>query len=145
MKYTIAASLLASAAAFAPAAQQQSSSTAINMAFENELGAQPPLGFFDPLGIVADADQEAFDRLRYVEIKHGRICQLGFLGQITTRGGVHLPGDIDFSGHSFASYPDGWAAISGPNAIPSAGLLQIVAFIGALELYVILVVACIDA
>ena len=133
MKFTIAASLIASAAAFAPAAQK-SSSTAINMAFENELGAQPPLGFFDPLGLVADGDQETFDRLRYVEIKHGRICQLGFLGQITTRAGIHLPGDIDTSGHSFASYPNGWAAISGPDAIPSAGLLQIVAFIGALEL-----------
>jgi hypothetical protein len=37
------------------------------MAFENELGAQPPLGFWDPLGIVADGDQEKFDRLHYVE------------------------------------------------------------------------------
>ena len=41
---------------------------------EDELGAQAPLGFFDPLGLVADGDQEKFDRLRYVEIKHGRIC-----------------------------------------------------------------------
>merc|ERR1719203_933570 len=39
-----------------------------------------------------DADQERFDRLRYVEIKHGRISQLAFLGQITTRAGYHLPG-----------------------------------------------------
>eukprot|EP00550_Attheya_septentrionalis_P008960 CAMPEP_0198279784 /NCGR_PEP_ID=MMETSP1449-20131203/11_1 /TAXON_ID=420275 /ORGANISM="Attheya septentrionalis, Strain CCMP2084" /LENGTH=42 /DNA_ID= /DNA_START= /DNA_END= /DNA_ORIENTATION= len=42
------------------------------MAFDNELGAQAPLGFFDPLGLVDDQDQEKFDRLRYVEIKHGR-------------------------------------------------------------------------
>ena len=34
------------------------------------------LGFFDPLGLLADADQERFDRLRYVELKHGRISQL---------------------------------------------------------------------
>jgi len=81
-----------------------------------------------------DGDEEKFDRLRYVELKHGRICQLGFLGQITTRAGIHLPGDIDYSGDSFDSFPNGIAAVIGPDAIPSAGLLQIVAFIGALEL-----------
>merc|ERR1712127_933403 len=79
-------------------AQVSRSSVATNMAFESELGVQPPLGFFDPLGMLNDADQERFDRLRYVEVKHGRICQLAFLGQITTRFGIHLPGDIDYSG-----------------------------------------------
>jgi hypothetical protein len=43
-------------------------------------------------------------------------------------------GDIDYSGHSFDSYPNGIAAIFGPDAIPTAGTLQMVAFIGALEL-----------
>ena len=133
MKSVIAASLVASAAAFAPA-QPSRTSVATNMAFENELGAQPPLGFFDPLGMVSDGDQEKFDRLRYVEVKHGRICQLAFLGQITTRNGIHLSGDIDYSGHSFDSYPNGIAALFGPDAIPTAGFLQIVAFIGFLEL-----------
>ena len=46
MKAVIFASLFAGAAAFAPVAQK-SASTALNMAFEDELGAQPPLGFFD--------------------------------------------------------------------------------------------------
>jgi hypothetical protein len=132
MKTVILTSLIAAASAFAPA-KQASTSTSLN-SFEGELGAQPPLGFFDPLGLVADGDQEKFDRLRYVEVKHGRICMLAFLGQITTRFGVHLPGDIDQSGDSFASFPDGWAAIAGPDAIPTAGLLQIVAFVGFLEL-----------
>merc|ERR1711966_597622 len=54
-------------------------------AFESELGAQPPLGFFDPLGLLDEAGQTRFDRLRYVEIKHGRICQLAFLGNIIPR------------------------------------------------------------
>uniref|UniRef100_A0A7S4AQW3 Fucoxanthin-chlorophyll a/c light-harvesting protein n=1 Tax=Pseudo-nitzschia australis TaxID=44445 RepID=A0A7S4AQW3_9STRA len=132
MKSAIFASLIATAAAFAPV-QQQASSTALR-AFEDALGSQPPLGFFDPLGLVEDGDQEKFDRLRFVEIKHGRICMLAFLGQITTRNGVHLPGDIDYSGNAFDSFPNGWAAISGPDAIPSAGLAQIVAFVAALEL-----------
>eukprot|EP00978_Attheya_sp_CCMP212_P037299 scaffold174699_cov45-Attheya_sp.AAC.2 len=133
MKIAVIASMVAGVAAFAPA-QVSKTSVATNMAFEDELGAQAPLGFFDPLGLVADGDQEKFDRLRYVEIKHGRVCQLAFLGQIVTRAGVHLPGDIDYSGHSFESYPNGWAAISGPDAISGAGVAQIVAFIGFLEL-----------
>merc|ERR1712083_1018532 len=104
---------MGSAAAFAPSMNGARSSS-LKMAFESELGVQPPLGFFDPLGMLNDADQERFDRLRYVEVKHGRICQLAFLGQIITRAGFHLPGDIDMSGHSFDSYPNGWAAIAGP-------------------------------
>merc|ERR1712228_1141216 len=112
MKSAVLALLAGSAAAFAPS-QTSKASTALN-AFESELGVQPPLGFFDPLGLLADADQERFDRLRYVEVKHGRICQLAFLGNLITRAGIHLPGDIDFHGTSFASIGNGWAAISGP-------------------------------
>jgi Chlorophyll A-B binding protein len=141
MKFFLTAStlLLASAAAFAPVQHQQGAKTSalnFDLTEGGYLGAQPPLGVFDPLGLLNSADQEKFDRLRYVEIKHGRICQLAFLGQIVTRYGIHLPGDIDYSGHSFDSYPNGLAALFGPDAIPSAGLAQIVAFIGVLELAV---------
>ena len=132
MKSAIFATLLASAAAFAPTAQQ-SSSTQLK-AFEDELGAQPPLGFFDPLDLVADATQRRFDRLRFVEIKHGRVCMLAFLGQITTRYGVHLGGNIDKAGDSFDSYPNGLAALFGPDAIPQIGVLQMFLFVGFLEL-----------
>ena len=136
MKLTIAAIVAGSATAFAPSAQLARASVATNMAFESELGVQPPLGFFDPLGLLNDADQERFDRLRYVELKHGRISQLAFLGNIITRAGIHLPGDIDLSGTKFDSIGNGYAAISGPNAIPQAGLLQLVAAVGVLELFV---------
>jgi hypothetical protein len=131
MKLSVFATLLASAVAFAPAAQK-ASSTSLN-AFDDALGAQAPLGLWDPMGMLSGADQERFDRLRYVEIKHGRICQLAFLGQVITRAGIHLPGDIDYSGHSFASYPNGVAAVIGPDAIPTAGIVQMVAFVGFLE------------
>ena len=83
-----------------------------------------------------DVDEERFQRLRYVELKHGRICQLAFLGQIVTRAGIHLNGDIDLDGHSFDSYPNGIAAIIGPDAIPALGLVQIIGFVGFLELFV---------
>ena len=134
MKTAIFASLIATAAAFAPAQQKAASSTAVK-AFEDELGAQPPLGFFDPLGLLnGDVDQERFDRLRYVEIKHGRICMLAFLGQITTRAGIFLPGNIDLKGDSFDSFPNGIAALVGPDSIPTAGLVQLIAFVGFLEI-----------
>jgi hypothetical protein len=132
MKIATLAALAGSAAAFAPS-QTGKATTALN-AFENELGAQPPLGFYDPFGMLDNADQDRFDRLRYVEIKHGRIAQLAFLGQITTRAGYHLPGVIDSAGDRFDSFPNGFAAIGGPDSIPGAGTGQILFFIGALEL-----------
>jgi len=82
------------------------------------------------------ADQARFDRLRYVEVKHGRIAQLAFLGQIVTRNGQHLDGPIDNAGDAFSSYPNGLAAILGPNAIPKEGVQQILIFIGLLEVAV---------
>jgi Chlorophyll A-B binding protein len=133
MKIAVFASLLASAAAFAPAKQSIITSSLSMSAFEDELGAQAPLGFFDPFGQLSGEDQDRFDRLRYVEIKHGRIAMLAFLGQITTRAGIHLPGNINYAGDSFDSFPNGLAAIFGPDAIPTAGLVQIIAFIGVLE------------
>jgi hypothetical protein len=129
MKLAVVASLLASAAAFAPATKSASSSAL--KAFENELGAQPPLGFFDPLSLVADGDQAKFDRLRYVEVKHGRIAQLAFLGYLATWGGLRLPGDIDLSGTKFTDIPAGFAALT---TISTSGVAQLLIFIGMLEI-----------
>merc|ERR1719261_1365552 len=134
MKSVIFAAAIASAAAFAPA-QTGKASTALN-AFESELGAQPPIGFWDPLGFLDKADQETFDRLRYVELKHGRVSQLAFVGNLITRAGYHLGGDIDRAGNSFDSFPNGLAAINGPDSISTAGFLQILAFVAFLEIRV---------
>ena len=131
MKLAVFASLLASAAAFAPA-KQASTSTALS-AFENEVGAQVPLGYWDPLGLVADGDQEKFDRLRYVELKHGRICMLGVVGYLVNKAGIYLPGDIDYSGTKFSDLGSGWDASFN---VPVPGALQILAFVGFLELAV---------
>ena len=43
-------------------------------AFENELGVQDPVGFWDPAGFTADGSVEDFKRRRQTEIKHGRIA-----------------------------------------------------------------------
>ena len=52
-------------------------------AFENELGVQAPVGFFDPAGFAADGNAENFARRRQTEIKHGRIAMLAAMGYIT--------------------------------------------------------------
>jgi hypothetical protein len=62
---------LVSASAFAPASRMAGSS-ALKMGFEDALGAQAPLGFWDPLNLLKDADEERFERLRKVfdSVKH---------------------------------------------------------------------------
>ncbi len=117
------------ASAFAPVARVARGS-ALKMSFESEIGAQAPRGFWDPLGLLNGADQARFDRLREVEVKHGRISQLAILGHLVTTAGVRLPGDIAF-GVPFASIRTGLAAFED---IPAAGIAQIVAFIGLIEL-----------
>merc|ERR1712174_152881 len=42
--------------------------------FENELGVQDPVGFWDPAGFCSDGNAYSFKRRRSVELKHGRIC-----------------------------------------------------------------------
>ena len=42
-------------------------------AFENELGVQDPVGFWDPAGFTADGNQGNFARRRQPELTHGRI------------------------------------------------------------------------
>jgi len=102
----------------------------MKMAFESEVGAQPPLGFWDPLGLLTDADQETFDRLRFVEIKHGRVAMLGVLGYLTAMV-YRFPGTIDLEGHTFAELPNGFAGLA---AVPALGLAQIFLSIGWWEL-----------
>ena len=73
-------SLAASATAFAPASFKASTSSSSSSAlqasaspFKDELGAQMPLGFWDPMQMLGSDDPRRFNRLREVEIKHGRI------------------------------------------------------------------------
>ena len=70
-----------------------------------------------------------FERLREVEVKHGRISMLAILGHIVTAAGIRLPGEIAY-GLPFASCRAGLAAFED---IPAAGLVQLFLFIGAIE------------
>jgi hypothetical protein len=119
---------VAAASAFGPSMKGMRSSP-LKMSYESEIGAQPPLGFYDPLNFLGGADQARFDRLREVEVKHGRISMLAILGHLVTTAGYRLPGEIAF-GVPFSSVKSGLAALE---TIPAAGTLQIIAFIGLIE------------
>jgi hypothetical protein len=100
--------------------------------YDGELGAQAPLGFWDPLGMLTGVDQERFDRLRGVELKHGRVAQLAFLGHVTTSNGYHLPGNLA-TGLKFSDVEPGLAAFKN---LPPLGTFQIILFVGWLEVFV---------
>merc|ERR1719507_2749761 len=102
------------------------------LAFENELGVQAPVGFWDPLGLAADGDVENFARRRETEIKHGRISMLATMGYITPELVGKLPGMLSPSnGISFSDVPNGLGAIS---KVPALGWLQIVAYCAFCEI-----------
>jgi hypothetical protein len=133
MKIAAVVSLLAtSASAFVPLQAGSKSSTAVK-AFENEIGATDLGGTtvcWDPLGFVDGGDQARFDRLREVEIKHGRVAMLATLGFASTwMTEYRFPG--------CASFPGGHQAILGDSAIPTVDLVApILAICGALEFVV---------
>jgi len=123
MKCAILAAIIGSAAAFAPVPVAKTS-TALAGAFDNEIGAaSPELGCWDPLGYVTDGNQERFDHLRGVELKHGRIAMLATWGYATTWSGARFPGCEDFpAGHEAV------LKIGTENLIPvalTAGLLEV--------------------
>ncbi|CAK9094647.1 unnamed protein product [Durusdinium trenchii] len=101
-------------------------------AFEGELGVQAPVGYWDPLGLSADGDVEAFKRRRAVELKHGRICMLACVGYIVPEY-FRWPGYLSpEKGIKFADMPHGIAAVS---KVPLEGWVQIALFIGHMEGY----------
>jgi len=99
-------------------------------AFENEIGVQPPVGFWDPLEFTKDGSKENFQRRRAVELKHGRVSMYACIGYF-------VPEYTKFSGYlspsmgiKFSDVPNGLGAFS---KVPLAGWLQIVAFCGFIE------------
>lgn len=101
-------------------------------AFESELGVQPPVGFWDPLGFTKTDDAASFRRRRYVELKHGRVAMFACLGYIVPEY-YRWPGDLSPSlGLKFSDVPTGFAAFS---KVPLSGWAQMVAFAGTVELF----------
>jgi hypothetical protein len=117
------------ASAFAPASRMVIRSSALKMNFENEIGVQAPLGFWDPLNFLEGADQARFDRLREVEIKHGRISMLAILGHMVTTAGYRLPESLT-PGTDFSKIPAGLAAL---NALPANAIFGTLLTIAMIE------------
>jgi hypothetical protein len=101
-------------------------------AFENELGVQPPTGFWDPAGYTNDGDAQNFYRRRCVELKHGRVSMLACIGYIVPEY-FKWPGYLSPSdGLKFADIPHGLEAIT---RVPAVGWTQVVFFGLGMELF----------
>merc|ERR1711990_1263575 len=116
------ATFVGSAAAFqAPASLMAKSASQVSMFAEGDIGVTPPLGVFDPLGLIETRDMRRYE---IMEIKHGRAAMLGFLGILATEAGLWFPGYLSPSaGLEFADVPGG--ALGSWSGIPQGGWLQI--------------------
>jgi light-harvesting complex I chlorophyll a/b binding protein 1 len=136
----IAATTAALAAFNGPVVSRPMRSSAVSMAVEDLVGGinDPIFGgtpegkIFDPLGL--GADEASLYRRRCVEIKHGRVCMVAFLGMTIGPNDLIAPSHALLSpslGIHFDDIPGGIAAI---DAVPAAGWFQIIALVGAHEL-----------
>ena len=78
MKTLLATAILLSgtASAFVARSTGKKTSTSVAESFDDEIGVTAPIGLFDPLGFLKNADAREFNRLRFIELKHGRIVSL---------------------------------------------------------------------
>ena len=118
----VALALLESVQAFqAPAAMKGARAVQVQMFSEGDLGVLPPLGVYDPLGLIETRDMR---RYAIMEIKHGRAAMLGFLHVIALKAGIVVPGYLSTSQNlKFSDVPT--CCFSSLEAVPTAGWLQI--------------------
>lgn len=144
LKLSVMLSIASSAFAFnaAPLAVQPVSRASVSMKVEDLVGGinDPIFGgtpegkIWDPLGL--GQDEASLYRRRVVEIKHGRICMMAFLGMTIGSEELIQPSSAYLSvteNIKFSDIPGGIAAI---DAVPGAGWAQIVAVVGVHELTV---------
>mmetsp|Transcript_21840 Transcript_21840/g.64759 ORF Transcript_21840/g.64759 Transcript_21840/m.64759 type:complete len:229 (+) Transcript_21840:50-736(+) len=115
-------STVALAPAFnAPAMRAPATRSAVTMFSEGDLGVLPPLGVYDPLGLIETRDMRRYE---IMEVKHGRAAMLGFLHIILIQAGARFPGYLSpTAGLKFADVPSG--CFASLEALPTAGWLQI--------------------
>jgi hypothetical protein len=93
----------------------------ITMFKEGDIGVLPPLGVYDPLGLIGTRDMRRYE---VMEIKHGRAAMLAFLNVIVTEAGVRFPGYLSPSNDlKFEDVPSG--CFASLEALPTAAWLQI--------------------
>jgi len=122
MKAVAALALFESVSAFqAPLASKAVRTSAPQMFSEGDIGVLPPLGVYDPLGLIETRDMRRYE---IMEIKHGRAAMLGFVHVILIHAGARFPGYLSTSADlKFADVPAG--CFASLEALPTAGWLQI--------------------
>jgi len=117
----LALSLVAPQAYQAPALHAAVRAPAATMFAEGDIGVTPPLGVWDPLGLIAKRDMRRYETM---ESKHGRSALLGVIHIILIHAGVRLPGYLSPSNDlKFADMPVG--CFASLEAVPTAGWLAI--------------------
>jgi len=86
---------------------------------------------WDPLKLASTP--EKFERLRYVEVKHGRIAMLAVLGHVVTAAGVRFPGELANSVKFTSIEGSGFKALS---QLAPTDLFLIFLSVGFLEMRV---------
>ena len=121
----ILATLLTSAAAFAPSSTIPQSSTALSASLDGLPGALAPVGVFDPLNLAEKATDATLARYREAELAHGRVAMLAVIG--------FLVGEkVEGSSFLFDAQISG-PAITHITQVPDGFWAVIIAFIGAYE------------
>ena len=114
----VALALLESVSAFqAPALRASSKAVQASMFSEGDLGVLPPLGVYDPLGLIETRNMARYE---VMEIKHGRAAMLGFLHVITVEAGAKIPTE------ECLAAPTG--LLASLESMPTAAWLQIMLF-----------------
>ena len=122
-----AAAFVGQAPALRTAPQQCRSANTIVAKVNGLVGDCAPLGYFDPFGFAKRASPETRKKYRECELKHGRVAMLACAGMITADKFHPL-----FGGKCS---PNPLLAIT---QVPKLGLIQIVLFIGFMEVIGIL-------
>jgi len=118
-------SLAFQAPALAPARSAAASS--VNMAVYSWSSLDEG-AVWDPLKLAKTP--EKFERLRYVEVKHGRIAMLACLGQFVVGSGARFPGELAASVKFSSIEGNGYAALK---QLSPADLFIILFTVGYLE------------
>ncbi|CAJ1943056.1 unnamed protein product [Cylindrotheca closterium] len=125
MKTAVLASLVATAAAFAPSSNQAARGSVAVQESKADLEAMakklnPVLGFWDPLNLAeaefwGASNEATIGFLRHAEIKHGRVAMFAFVGYIVHANGVKFPWAMQMDGTPFptgTNPPALWDAVS---------------------------------
>jgi len=137
----------ANAAYVAPSLVMRSAAPTVRMETAADLESlakalNPTVGYYDPLGLIKKGVENGEESTtigwyRHAEIKHGRVAMAACVGFCVQSNGISFPWALT-GGESPIMFSD-IAAAGGPgdqwDALPTAAKMQIIAFVGLLELW----------